>query len=141
MNIIPSQRTESNPRPITTAVICGHCSCEYPDAATLTAHQTEQIERDAVKPALTDKPVRPGVENREFAAFGRRIIRAFSRRVAAGDIEGLTELVALRSSVDDAISAAVIGLRAEPYAYSWAEIGARLNISKQAAQQRWGANL
>lgn len=107
----------------------------------IPAPRTESNPESAVKVALTDKPIRPGVENREFAAFGRRIIRAFSRRVAAGDIEGLTELVALRSSVDDAISAAVIGLRAEPYAYSWAEIGARLNISKQAAQQRWGANL
>ena len=32
---------------------------------------------------------------------------------------------------------AVKGLRA--HGYSWAEIGARLGISRQAAQQRWGA--
>jgi hypothetical protein len=33
---------------------------------------------------------------------------------------------------------AVTGLRA--HGYSWAEIGARLGISHQAAQQRWGSS-
>jgi biotin operon repressor len=33
---------------------------------------------------------------------------------------------------------AVKGLRG--HAYSWAEIGARLGISRQAAQQRWGSS-
>ncbi len=31
---------------------------------------------------------------------------------------------------------AVTGLRA--FGYSWAEIGSRLGITRQAAQQRWG---
>jgi hypothetical protein len=33
---------------------------------------------------------------------------------------------------------AVSGLRA--HGYSWAEIGLRLGISRQAAQQRWGTS-
>jgi biotin operon repressor len=33
---------------------------------------------------------------------------------------------------------AVKGLRG--YGYSWAEIGARLGITRQAVQQRWGAS-
>lgn len=89
-----------------------------------------------VKIPLTDKPVRPGVENREFAAFGRRIIRAFSRRVAAGDVEALADLVQLSRDVDAAIGDAVVGLRS--FGYSWSEIASRLSITKQAAQQRWG---
>jgi DNA-directed RNA polymerase specialized sigma24 family protein len=93
-----------------------------------------------VKPTLTSVPRqqrrRDVVENDEFAAFARRIIRAHGRRVATGDVEALRDLVALSSVIDDAIGEAVIGLRA--FGYSWSEIGQRLGISKQAAQQRWG---
>ncbi|MFI7522994.1 hypothetical protein [Micromonospora globbae] len=93
-----------------------------------------------VKASLTHTPSsrkrREVVENNEFAAFARRIIRAHGRRVAAGDVEALRDLTALSAALDEAIGQAVIGLRA--FGYSWAEIGARLGISKQAAQQRWG---
>ncbi|KAB1910690.1 hypothetical protein [Micromonospora sp. AMSO31t] len=95
---------------------------------------------NTVKHTLTSVPRqgrrREVVENDEFAAFARRIIRAHGRRVATGDVEALRDLVALSAVIDDAIGEAVIGLRA--FGYSWAEIGARLGISRQAAQQRWG---
>ena len=93
-----------------------------------------------VKKPLTPRiPVqrrRDVVENDAFAAFARRIIRAHGRRVATGDVEALRDLVALSSVIDDAIGEAVVGLR--QFGYSWAEIGQRLGISRQAAQQRWG---
>jgi len=44
----------------------------------------------------------------------------------------------LTDEIDTAIAGAVKGLRG--CGYSWAEIGARLGITRQAAQQRWGAN-
>ena len=95
---------------------------------------------NTVKKPLTPRiPVqrrRDVVENAAFAAFARRIIRAHGRRVADGDVEALRDLVALSTVIDDAIGEAVIGLRA--FGYSWAEIGQRLGISRQAAQQRWG---
>jgi hypothetical protein len=94
-----------------------------------------------VKQSLTAVPAqrrRDVVENDEFAAFARRIIRAHGRRVATGDVEALRDLVALSTVIDEAIGQAVIGLRA--FGYSWAEIGARLGISRQAAQQRWGGD-
>ncbi|MFG3418120.1 hypothetical protein [Micromonospora sp. NPDC048063] len=95
---------------------------------------------NTVKATLTHLPRsqrrRDVVENDEFAAFARRIIRAHGRRVATGDVEALRDLVALSANLDDAITEAVIGLRA--FGYSWAEIGSRLGISRQAAQQRWG---
>ena len=47
-------------------------------------------------------------------------------------------MVGLSTLLDDAIGHAVIGLRS--HGYSWAEIGARLGISRQAAQQRWGGD-
>jgi hypothetical protein len=96
---------------------------------------------NTVKQSLTAAPRprrRDVVENDEFAAFARRIIRAHGRRVATGDVEALRDLVALSTVIDDAIGQAVIGLRA--FGYSWAEIGARLGISRQAAQQRWGGD-
>jgi hypothetical protein len=93
-----------------------------------------------VKKSLTPRvPVqkrRDVVENDEFAAFARRIIRAHGRRVATGDVEALRDLTALSAVIDQAIGDAVIGLRA--FGYSWAEIGSRLGITRQAAQQRWG---
>ncbi|MGK5681342.1 hypothetical protein [Actinoplanes sp. URMC 104] len=78
------------------------------------------------------------VENDKYAAFIRRIIRAYARRIATGDVEALTDMVGLSSLLDEAINDAVIGLRS--HGYSWAEIGQRLGISRQAAQQRWGGD-
>ena len=40
------------------------------------------------------------------------------------------------AEIDTAIGQAVTGLRG--FGYSWAEIGSRLGITRQAAQQRWG---
>jgi hypothetical protein len=42
----------------------------------------------------------------------------------------------LADEIDTAISQAVQGLRG--FGYSWAEIGSRLGVTRQAAQQRWG---
>jgi hypothetical protein len=93
-------------------------------------------------PTGDSKPPRPrrrdAVENDEYAAFTRRIIRAYARRVATGDVEALTDMVGLSTLLDDAISEAVIGLRG--HGYSWADIAARLGITRQAAQQRWGGD-
>jgi DNA-directed RNA polymerase specialized sigma24 family protein len=82
--------------------------------------------------------VRRVVENDEYGAFIRRIITAYSRRVAAGDVEALRDLVNLSDQLDNAIAQAVLGLRA--FGYSWADIAARLGITRQAAQQRWGGD-
>lgn len=78
------------------------------------------------------------VENDEYAAFVRRIVRAYAKRVATGDVEALTDMVALSTQLDDAIGQAVTGLRS--HGYSWADIAARLGITRQAAQQRWGGD-
>jgi hypothetical protein len=102
-----------------------------------------------VNHALTIQPAQGGtsdprprrrdvVENDEYAAFVRRIIRAYARRVADGDVEALADMAALSCVLDDAIADAVHGLRR--YGYSWTEIGQRLGITRQAAQQRWGTD-
>ena len=75
------------------------------------------------------------VENEEYGEFIRRILRAYSRRVADGDIEALSLMTRLADELDDTIAQAVKGLRAQ--GYSWTEIGDRLGITRQAARQRW----
>lgn len=91
---------------------------------------------NTVNPALTPRRRRDVVENDQYAAFVARIVRAYARRVAAGDVEALADLVRLSCDVDTAIGQAVIGLR--DFGYSWSEIAARLGVTRQAAQQRWG---
>jgi hypothetical protein len=90
----------------------------------------------SVNASLTAKRRSRVVENDEYAAFLRRVIAAYSRRVAAGDIEAITTMAALADDLDDAIRQAITGLRA--VGYSWADIALRLGITRQGAQQRWG---
>jgi hypothetical protein len=90
----------------------------------------------AVKKKLTRNRV---VENYDYAAFLRRVVRAYSRRVAAGDIEAVPDMVRLSNEVDAAIRDAITELRAK-HGYSWADIGLRLGVTRQAAQQRWGGD-
>jgi hypothetical protein len=91
---------------------------------------------DTVKNPLTPNRAGRVVENDEYAAFARRVLRAYARRVATGDVEALTLMLGLSAEIDTAIAQAVSGLSA--FGYSWAEIGSRLGITRQAAQQRWG---
>jgi hypothetical protein len=91
---------------------------------------------NTVKSGLTPKRRRRRVENDEYAAFVRRVLRAYSRRVGDGDVEALALMVGLADDIDRAITEAVKGLRT--HGYSWAEIGSRLGVTRQAAQQRWG---
>jgi CRP-like cAMP-binding protein len=88
-----------------------------------------------VNKPLTLKQRSRVIENDEYAAFVRRVIRAYSRRIA-GDIEALTDLADLAGEFDTAIGQAITGLRS--FGYSWADIAARLGITRQGAQQRWG---
>ena len=89
-----------------------------------------------VNTPLTPKRRSRVVENDEYAAFLRRVIAAYSRRVASGDIEAITTMARLSDELEDATRQAITGLRA--YGYSWADIAMRLGITRQGAQQRWG---
>jgi len=84
---------------------------------------------------LTRKRRKRQVENDEYAAFARRVLRAYSRRIASGDIDAITDLNSLFEEVEAALGRAVLGLRL--LGYSWAEIGQRLGVTRQAVHQRW----
>jgi hypothetical protein len=108
------------------------------DQAVSTSPPGQLPRPDTVKAGLTPKRRRRQVENDEYSAFVGRILRAYSRRVGDGDVEALALMLGLAEEIDTAIAEAVKGLRG--CGYSWAEIGSRLGITRQAAQQRWGAS-
>lgn len=97
-------------------------------------------DNDALSAIVTKRPTagngKGAVENGEFAAFSRRIIRAHARRVGAADPTALRDLVELREALDTAIDDAATKLHAA--GFSWTEIGNELGVSRQAARQRWG---
>ena len=53
----------------------------------------------------------PLVENSRYAAFTRRILRAYARRIYAGDIDALTGMTAPAADIEDATRQAVTGRR------------------------------
>jgi hypothetical protein len=89
--------------------------------------------RSDVKASLTPKRRGRVVE---YAAFVRRVIAAYSHRVAAGDIDAISDMTSITAELDDAIAEALTGLREA--GYSWTDIADHLGVTRQAAQQRWG---
>ena len=78
------------------------------------------------------------VGNDRYAAMMRRMVAAYGRR-AGYDLESLAELVELQAMMRSTITEAVHQLRStEGGSYSWAEIGTRLGMTPQGAQQRFG---
>jgi len=55
---------------------------------------------------LTSKRPRRHVENDEYSALIRRILRAYSRRVGNGDVEALALMLGLADEIDTAIAEA-----------------------------------
>jgi hypothetical protein len=76
------------------------------------------------------------VENPEYAAFVRRLLKACARRIATGGIESLALMTELADTIDSSIRDSVTGLREQ--GYSLADVGSRLGVTRQAAQQRCG---
>jgi hypothetical protein len=62
---------------------------------------------DTVKPPLTPKRPRRQVENGDYGAFARRVLRAYARRVGDGDVEALILMTSLAGEIDTAIAGAV----------------------------------
>lgn len=79
------------------------------------------------------------VQTSEFHEFVRRIIRAYSARVADQDIEALAGLAEIQRDVDAAVRLAVANLHAGDY--SWTDIGRVLGVSRQAARQRFAGDI
>ena len=91
-----------------------------------------------VNPQMTRLRRRPIVENDEYAAFARRVLRAYARRIGKGDIDSFAQMAAIAAEMDQILRQAVAGLRAA--GFSWADIAARTGTTRQAAWKRWAAN-
>ena len=70
-------------------------AAQAPGTGSGQRHQRPVTGPDTVNSGLTPKCARPVVENDEYAAFARRILRAYARRIASGDIESLTAMTDL----------------------------------------------
>lgn len=77
-------------------------------------------------------------EAADMAAMVDRVLRSLVKRAEAGDMDALVaiETVGRRSRIAGLRAAAA--LKAEPWNYSWGEVGHALSITRQAAQQRFG---
>ncbi len=100
--------------------------------------QPQSTNDSTVKPSLRRKRAKRTVENSDFDAFARRILRAYGRRVASGDVEALRALNTLSAELDATLRLAVAGLRGGERPYSWQEIADRLGVSRQAVHLRYG---
>lgn len=88
----------------------------------------------------------PG-RSRSFEALMRRLIRAYARRVSAGDVADLEAMVGVRDYFSEAVDAAVIearrrhpskpgGRTSDMTAWSWPNVAAALGLNdKQGASQ------
>jgi hypothetical protein len=66
-------------------------------------------ELSGVKNGLTPNRQRRPVENNEYASFICHVIRAYVRRVPAGDVDAFADMTGLAAELDEAISRAVTG--------------------------------
>jgi hypothetical protein len=73
----------------TARALNGHATAPHPDASDSP---------DTVKATLTPNRAPKLVENDEYAAFARRVLRAYARRVATGDVEALTLMLGLSAA-------------------------------------------
>ena len=70
---------------------------------------------NTVKTELTPKRPKRHVENDEYSGFVRRVLRAYARRIADGEVAALALMVGLADELNTAIAEAVKGLRACGY--------------------------
>lgn len=76
-------------------------------------------------------------EASDIGAMLGRMGNALVKRAEAGDVDALSVLVAASSLLNAQAGEAADALRAEPWGYSWADIGRELGVTRQAAQQRF----
>jgi hypothetical protein len=76
------------------------------------------------------------VENDEYAEFVARVLTAYGKRVAQGNVEDLGRFREILDAAEHDLRRAVLGLRAQ--GHSWAAIGRGLGITRQSAWERFG---
>jgi hypothetical protein len=83
---------------------------------------------------------RPERETPEYAAMLRRMIRAYEARLAHSNPDDLREALSLCLYLENGVGHAIRAMR-EHYDYSWQTIGNAIGTTRQAAFQRFGAQV
>lgn len=92
-----------------------------------------------VNPRLTGrKRAKRARSNQDYDGFVRRILRAYSRRVAEGDITALKDMSKLTEEIQAGLDSGVRGLCASSNGYTLADVARTLGVTKQATYKRWG---
>lgn len=109
-------------------------------ARTLADRRAAELAAEiaATAPAPRRKRRKREVEDAEYAAMIRRMMASLSKRGGA-DPETLADLAAIATEADAILTAAIVRCHdhgTDGSGYSWAEIAARLGVSRQAVQQR-----
>lgn len=76
------------------------------------------------------------VENKDYFKMLARMVKAAGKRVAQGDGEDLLHFRQLQIEIDNAMLAAVTGLRRQGHSYAY--IAKALGVSRQYVYQKWG---
>lgn len=77
------------------------------------------------------------LEDTEYVAMLRRMIRAAGRRFANSDPDGLALFCSLKDELEAELSNAALQLSAT---YSWSEIARPLGVSKQAVFKKYSSS-
>ena len=102
------QPARSRPPRISVRPAAVHPQIPHGPRRVHARHRRRLRRRGAVVAMTTASPP---VENTAYAAFARRILRAYARRISAGDIDALADITILAADIDNAIRHAVTGLR------------------------------
>jgi hypothetical protein len=87
-----------------------------------------------------NRPNQSDTEAPEIGAMLARMLAALVRRAGAGELDAVVELQALERRAGQALVLAARAAHGEPGRYSWTELGRELGMTRQAAQQRFGAD-
>lgn len=90
-------------------------------------------------PVKKKKKSKAYTDANESLGMLRRCIRSVGPKVGRADPEQLTRLVKLTEELDEAIVAAVAGLRSD--GFTWDSIGKALGTTRQAALMRFGPKI
>jgi hypothetical protein len=78
--------------------------------------------------------------NEEYKAMMLRFVKAYLRRIEAGDLQTLADFVQVRDHMSLALDIAVAAQRNHPTnPASWVGIAKATGLSRSAAQERWGS--
>jgi hypothetical protein len=103
--------------------------------------QPPVVRSDLLASSVPDarKRCRGKTTDEEYRRFLWRLIGNYDRRIRHGGVDVLADAVMLRDTLEMVIDAGVESCRSDLWSASWCEIGEATRMTRQGAQDRWGA--